>query len=94
MGSVASLIFIRLLPVLFIVAAAIAYILHVEGDHPFALRNTMPMIALLALALFSLIAGKGRLGRIGLALADWARWDSQFRRSACHCISITATPST
>lgn len=59
MSSRASLIVVRLLPVLFIVAAAIAYVFYIEGDHPYALRNTLPMLALLGLALISLVVGKG-----------------------------------
>lgn len=77
MRSRASLIVVRLLPVLFIVAAGIAYVFYVEGDHPYALRNTLPMFALLVLALIALLAGKGHwvgsgwrwpLGTLGFAV--------------------------
>ena len=77
MKSLTSLIVVRLLPVLFVVAAAIAYVLFVEGDHAYALRNTLPMLAVLALALLSLVRGNGRwsgsgwrwpLGTLGFAI--------------------------
>lgn len=77
MKSLASLIVVRLLPVLFIVAAAIAYVLYVEGDHAYAPRNTFPMLAVLALAILTLRIGKGHwagsgwrwpLGTLGFAI--------------------------
>ena len=77
MRSASSLIVVRLLPVLFVVAAGIAYVYYVEGDHPYALRNTLPMIMVLLLALATLLVGKGRwagsgwrwpLGTLGFAV--------------------------
>ena len=77
MKSLTSLIVVRLLPVVFVVAAAIAYVLFVEGDHPYVLRNTLPMLVALALAILTLKivnghwAGSGwrwPLGTLGFAL--------------------------
>ncbi len=59
MKSLTSLIAVRMLPVLFVIGAAIAYISSVEGDDAFATRNTLPMIVVLGLALLSLRMGKG-----------------------------------
>jgi hypothetical protein len=77
MKSRTSLIVVRFLPVVFVVAAAVAYVLYVEGDHPYAFRNILPMFALLALAVISLVVGKGHwagsgwcwpLGTLGFAV--------------------------
>jgi hypothetical protein len=77
MKSLASLIVVRLLPVLFVVAAAMAYVFYVEGDHPYAPRNTLPMFGVLLLALIALVRGQGRwagsgwrwpLGTLGFAV--------------------------
>lgn len=77
MKSLASLIIVRLLPVLFAVAAAIAYVLYVEGDDAYAIRNTLPILAVLALALLTLRIGNGHwagsgwrwpLGTLGFAI--------------------------
>jgi hypothetical protein len=77
MKSKTSLIVVRFLPVVFVVAAAVAYVLYVEGDHPYAFRNTLPMFALLVLAVISLVVGKGHwagsgwcwpLGTLGFAV--------------------------
>ena len=77
MNSRTSLIVVRLLPVLFVVAAAIAYVFYIEGDHPYTLRNTLPMVAVLGLAMTSLVVGKGHwagsgwrwpLGTLGFAV--------------------------
>ena len=77
MKSLTSLIVVRLLPVVFVVAAAIAYVLFVEGDHPYVLRNTLPMLVALALAILTLKIGNGHwagsgwrwpLGTLGFAL--------------------------
>jgi hypothetical protein len=77
MQSLTSLIVVRLLPVVFVVAAAIAYVLYVEGDHPYVLRNTLPMLVALLLAILTLKIGNGHwagsgwrwpLGTLGFAL--------------------------
>ncbi len=77
MKSRSGLIVVRLLPVLFIVAAAIAYVFYVEGRHPYAPRNTLPMLAVLVFGLITLIRGKGHwvgsgwrwpLGTLGFAV--------------------------
>jgi hypothetical protein len=77
MKSLASLIVVRLLPVLFVVAAAIAYVFYVEGDHPYAFRNTLPVFVVLVLALIALVRGNGQwagsgwrwpLGTLGFAV--------------------------
>ena len=69
--------FVRLLPVLFLVAAGIAYVLHVEGDDAYALRNTLPMLVVILLALVTLYRGGGQwtgsgwswlLGTLGFAV--------------------------
>lgn len=77
MKSLAWLIAVRLLPVLFVVVAAMAYVFHVEGDHPYAVRNILPMVVVLVLALIALIRGNGQwtgsgwrlpLGTLGFAI--------------------------
>ena len=68
---------VRYLPVLFVTLAAIAYVGYVEGANAFVLRNTAPMIVLLALAALTLYRGGGRwrsadwcwlLGTLGFAI--------------------------
>ena len=77
MKSLRSLIAVRLLPVLFVVAAANAYVLHVEGGGAYAIRNTLPILAVLVLAILTLRNGNGHwtgsgwrwpLGTLGFAL--------------------------
>jgi len=77
MKSLTSLIVVRLLPVLFVVAAAVAYVLYIEGDGAFATRNTLPLLAIVGLAVLTLRLGKGRwsgsgwrwpLGTLGFAI--------------------------
>lgn len=77
MKSLTSLIVARLLPVIFVIAAAIAYVLYIEGDDAYAIRNTLPMLAVLVLALLTLRLGKGHwagsgwrwpLGTLGFAV--------------------------
>lgn len=67
----------RLLPVLFVTFAAIAYAFHVEGPDAYALRNAAPMLCVLALAAVTLYRGGGQwsgrgwcwpLGTIGFAI--------------------------
>ena len=50
----------RLLPVFFVTAAAIAYVIHVEGADGYAGRNALPMLLALALAVVTLYRGRGR----------------------------------
>jgi hypothetical protein len=70
-------IVIRMLPVLFVVTAAIAYVFYVEGDGAFPLRNTFPMYVVAALAVLTLLRGRGHwaaagwcwpLGTLGFAI--------------------------
>ena len=77
MKSLTSLVAARLLPVVFVVAASIAYVVHVEGSDAYAVRNMLPMLIVLALALLALGLGKGRwagagwrwpLGTLGFAI--------------------------
>lgn len=77
MKSLTSLIVARLLPIAFIVAAAIAYVFYVEGDNAYATRNTLPLIVIVTLALLTLRLGKGHwagsgwrwpLGTLGFAI--------------------------
>lgn len=67
----------RMLPVIFVLAAAMAYVLHVEGTDAYALRNVVPMLVLLLLAFTTLYRGGGRwagagwrwlLGTVGFAI--------------------------
>lgn len=67
----------RMLPVIFVLAAAMAYVLHVEGTDAYALRNVVPMLVLLLLAFMTLYRGGGRwagagwrwlLGTVGFAI--------------------------
>lgn len=60
MRSFIGIGFVRLLPVVFITAAAIAYVVYVEGTTAYALRNTVPMLLLLMLSALSLYKGSGR----------------------------------
>lgn len=77
MGSSAKLTFIRLLPVLFISASAMAYIAHVEGPGDYAWRNQVPLVVLVALSAVTLYRGGGSwigngwrwpLGTLGFAI--------------------------
>ena len=77
MAKATRLILIRLLPVLFITAAATAYIMDVEGPNAYAIRNTVPVVLLLVLSALTLLQGKGNwtgagwswpLGTLGFAI--------------------------
>ncbi len=77
MAKATRLILIRLLPVLFITAAATAYIMDVEGPDAYAIRNTVPVVLLLVLSALTLLQGKGNwtgagwswpLGTLGFAI--------------------------
>ena len=68
---------IRLLPVLFLTAAAMAYVAHVEGADAYAIRNITPLLMVIALAALTLYKGNGRwsgagwrwpLGTVGFAI--------------------------
>ena len=77
MASAFKLILIRLLPVLFVTGAAVAYIFDVQGSDAYVLRNTVPMIVLVGLSALSLYRGAGSwigagwrwpLGTLGFAI--------------------------
>ncbi len=77
MAKATRLILIRLLPVLFITAAATAYIMDVEGPDAYAIRNTVPVVLLLVLSALTLLRGQGNwtaagwswpLGTLGFAI--------------------------
>lgn len=53
-------VLVRLLPVALLVAAACAYVAHVEGSDGYVARNLLPMLAVLALAGYTLYRGRGR----------------------------------
>ena len=70
-------ILIRLLPVLLLAAAAIAYVFHVQGADAWPVRNAIPMLLTVALAARTLVRGDGQwtgagwqwlLGTLGFAL--------------------------
>jgi hypothetical protein len=75
--SVAGIIFIRMLPVLFVTIAAIAYAAYVEGADTYLLRNAIPMLLVIVISALTLYRGRGRwtgagwswpLGTLGFAL--------------------------
>jgi hypothetical protein len=77
MSPVSKLIFVRLLPVLLIVAAAAFYAASVERGDAYLLRNLVPMLVVIILSLVTLLLGKGKwtgagwrlpLGIVGFAL--------------------------
>ena len=51
---------IRLLPVLLVTIAAMAYVTHVEGRDEYVVRNIMPMLIVVALSAVTLYKGGGR----------------------------------
>ena len=59
MATAIKLILIRLLPVLLVAAAAVAYIADVEGPDAYAIRNAAPVLALVALSAITLYRGNG-----------------------------------
>ena len=72
-----NLIFVRLLPVLLISLAAMAYVSWVEGRDAYVWRNLLPMIGVIALSAVTLSRGQGNwngggwrwpLGTLGFAL--------------------------
>ena len=77
MTAPVTLLLIRLLPVVFVLLAAVAYVFHVEGRDSYALRNALPMLIVLLLAATTLYRGGGRwtgsgsgwlLGTLGFAI--------------------------
>ncbi len=77
MQSAAALISFRMLPVTFLIVAAMFYVFYVEGDAAYPIRNTIPMLAVFGLAIATLIRGSGSwtgagwrwpLGTIGFAI--------------------------
>lgn len=73
----AKLMLVRLLPVLLVAAAAISYVAAVEGPGAYALRNSLPIVVLIALSALTLYRGGGSwigggwrwpLGTLGFAI--------------------------
>jgi hypothetical protein len=54
-----GLLAFRLLPVLFLTSAAMAYVAHVEGADAYVIRNIMPMLMVIVLAILTLHKGRG-----------------------------------
>jgi hypothetical protein len=59
MASDFRLVLVRLLPVLLVTAAAMAYIADVEGPDAYVLRNAAPLILLVVLSAITLYRGGG-----------------------------------
>ena len=68
---------IRLLPVLFVTAAAMAYVAYVEGAGAYVIRNVTPMLMVIVLSALTLYKGGGSwtgagwrwpLGTVGFAI--------------------------
>ncbi|MGB5581642.1 MAG: hypothetical protein WBM68_13810 [Woeseia sp.] len=68
---------VRLLPVAFLTGAAMAYVIYVESDDAYAVRNLVPMLTSLLLAATTLWRGNGSwtgsgwrwlLGTLGFAI--------------------------
>jgi hypothetical protein len=75
--SIAGIVFIRMLPVLFVTVAAIAYAAYVERADAYPLRNALPMLAVIIISAVTLFRGAGRwtgagwswpLGTLGFAI--------------------------
>lgn len=54
-----GLFVVRLLPVLFIAAAAIAYVIYTESTDAYVFRNIAPMLVVIILSAVTLYKGKG-----------------------------------
>lgn len=76
-GPQKTLMLVRMLPVLLLILAAMAFVLHVEGFGFYAAANMLPMLAVLVLSWVTLHRGRGRwsgagwrwpLGTLGFAL--------------------------
>ena len=68
---------VRLLPVLLLTIAAMAYVAHVEGRHAYVIRNITPMLIVIVLSAITLYKGRGSwagtgwrwpLGTLGFAI--------------------------
>jgi hypothetical protein len=57
--------FARLLPVIVLTAAAMAYVVSVQGPNLLAAANTGPMLVVVVLAVVTLGRGRGRWGGAG-----------------------------
>jgi hypothetical protein len=77
MSPVSKMTLVRLLPVLLVIAVAMTYAASIERGDAYLWRNLLPMLAIVILALVTLVRGKGRwtgagwrlpLGTIGFAL--------------------------
>ncbi len=77
MGRISVIHVVRLLPVVLVAVAAIAYVFYVEGADAYAYRNVLPMAAVVLLAVIALLRGSGRwtgsgwrwpLGAFGFAI--------------------------
>ncbi len=51
---------VRLLPVVFVTTAAAAYIVSVEREGAYAIRNLLPLVCVVLLSLVTLLKGNGR----------------------------------
>ena len=72
-----GLVTLRLLPVLFLTVAAMAYVAYVEGSDAYAIRNVIPMLMVIVLSTLTLFKGGGSwtgaswrwpLGTVGFAI--------------------------
>lgn len=68
---------VRLLPVLLLTIAAMAYVTHIEGDDAYVVRNITPMLIVVVLSAVTLHKGRGSwtgagwrwpLGTLGFAI--------------------------
>lgn len=59
MRRITQLFLVRLSPVLLLVAAFVAYVVHVQGASRYALLNVVPVLIALALATYTLVRGRG-----------------------------------
>jgi hypothetical protein len=75
--SPVAVFLLRFLPVLLLTAIAMGYVLFIEGADAYPVRNLVPMLTVIALALLTLKKGEGRwsgsgwrwpLGTIGFAI--------------------------
>jgi hypothetical protein len=75
--SPVAVFMLRFLPVLLLTAIAMGYVLFIEGADAYPVRNLVPMLTVIALALLTLKKGEGRwsgsgwrwpLGTIGFAI--------------------------